>query len=80
MRKLRLDPEMLHVESFAPRDEGGGAGGTVHANSFVSDMVPSGCCEPASQHCQETDYHWNTCGNSCIDMCFNTGVAQTCVD
>ena len=73
MKKLTLDPEMLHVESFAADERGYALSGTVQAHSFVSDLVPSGCCEPASQHCQETDYHWETCGNSCVNMCFNTG-------
>jgi hypothetical protein len=74
MRKLKLDPEALRVESFAPREDEAGAKGSVHANSYVTDNpYVSACSEPASQYCMETDFHWNTCGNSCINMCFPTG-------
>jgi hypothetical protein len=81
MRKLKLDPEMLAVESFAA-DEGAPAlRGTVEAQSYVTFGMPNGACsEPASQQCQETDFHWYTCGNSCINMCFHTGVEACCVD
>jgi hypothetical protein len=81
MRKLKLDPETLHVESFAPRDGQAAARGTVQAQSYVTffgDM--SACSEPASQYCQETDFHWNTCGNSCVNMCFPTGNDPACYD
>ena len=58
MRKLRLRPEALKVESFAmpAREE---ARGTVRAHQ--SYPCP-----------QETDYDFHTCGYSCIDMCINT--------
>ena len=79
MRKLRLDVEALEVESFAPRDDAGGAKGTVQAQSYVTDNPYVGACsEPASQYCQETDFHWYTCGNSCVNMCFHTGNEPSC--
>lgn len=81
MHKLKLDPETLCVESFAPGEDAAFARGTVDAHSYVTFGAPNGACsEPASQHCQETDFHWNTCGDSCVNMCFATGVAQTCVE
>lgn len=70
MRKLKLNAESLRVESFAADGEAD-ARGTVAANSFFTvDPVNAACSEPASQYCMETDYHWNTCGSSCIEMCF----------
>ncbi|HEU0052711.1 MAG TPA: hypothetical protein VFQ39_06025 [Longimicrobium sp.] len=58
MRKLRLSPESLKVQSFtvtAPSP----ARGTVRAHD-------------ASENCQPTDYPVYTCGVSCIDMCIHT--------
>jgi hypothetical protein len=79
MRKLRLEPEALRVESFAPRDELGGAKGTVHARSYPTEHVyPTACCGP-SELCQETDYDWYTCGVSCLYMCLPTGDNPNCV-
>lgn len=79
MRKLHLDPETLRVESFTPRDEPQAAKGTVQAHSYVTDNpYVSACSEPASQYCMETDYHWYTCGNSCVNMCFPTGNDPSC--
>jgi hypothetical protein len=72
MKKIRLDLELLDVESFETAKSASEAG-TVHAHSFVSDMVQTGCCEPASAYCQPTDYHWDSCGVSCRDACFPTG-------
>ena len=69
MRKLKLDAESLRVESFTANGVTDDRG-TVNANSFVTFEPGNACSEPASQYCMETDYHWNTCGNSCIEMCF----------
>ena len=81
MKKLRLQVETLRVESFSPREEADGAKGTVRANSFVTvDPYVNPCSEPASQYCMETDFHWNTCGNSCVNMCFPTGTQPGCYD
>jgi hypothetical protein len=80
MQKLKLDPEALRVESFAAEDAAA-LRGTVDAHSYVTFGMPNGACgEPASQYCQQTDFHWHTCGNSCVNMCLNTGPEATCVD
>ena len=80
MPKLRLDPDALRVESFKPRDEPSTARGTVRAQSFIptGDPFAGTCNGGASMYCQPTDYHVYTCGESCVNMCFHTGVAQTC--
>ena len=58
MRKLKLDPERLQVESFDVPAQGR-MRGTVRAHeSYPCPM--------------ETDYQYYTCGNSCIDMCIHT--------
>ncbi|HVG46425.1 MAG TPA: hypothetical protein VM890_16895 [Longimicrobium sp.] len=82
MVKLKLDVDALRVESFAAGEEQGGAKGTVRANSWYVTVNPyvNACSEPASQNCQETDFHWNTCGNSCVNMCFATGNDPACID
>ena len=81
MRKLRLDPEMLAVGSFAADEAEEAPRGTVDAHSYVTFGAPNAACsEPASPHCQETDFHWYTCGNSCINLCFHTGIEAGCVD
>jgi hypothetical protein len=68
MRKLKLDPDTLRVESFAAREGADDAKGTVRAHS-----------DP-SAYCMETDWHWNTCGNTCENHCFGTLVEQGCVN
>lgn len=79
MRKLRLNVETLEVESFAPREDAEGAKGTVQAQSFVTEVPGAGACsDPASQYCQETDYHWQTCGVSCWYACLPTGNDPSC--
>jgi hypothetical protein len=65
MRKLKLDPDTLRVESFTARDAAPDAKGTVRAQSFIPTGDPfAATCQDASANCQETDYHWNTCGVS----------------
>lgn len=81
MRKLTLDTDSLCVESFEPTGGASAGTGTVRAHSYVTffgDM--SACSEPASSQCQETDFHWNTCGNSCINDCRPTGNDPACYD
>jgi len=78
MKKLKLNPEMLAVETFVPGSEPDAVRGTVRGQSFVSDIVITGCCQEASQYCQPTDYHVYSCGVSCIEMCFLTGGMPTC--
>jgi hypothetical protein len=82
MPKLKLDPETLRVESFVARGEPSSARGTVRAQSFIptGDPFAATCNGGASQNCQATDYHVYTCGESCVNMCFHTGVNQTCTD
>jgi hypothetical protein len=70
MHKLKLDPEMLRVESFAPRGGGDGRRGTVGA--FASGSVQAGCSSQTrgGTDCQPTGYGWETCiGYSCLEKC-----------
>ena len=69
MKKLRLDPETLHVDSFASDDLGAPARGTVDAHSYVSNEIGP-CSDPGSQDCPPTAYQLNTCGVSCQNACF----------
>lgn len=79
MRKLKLDPANLRVESFAAVNADPRGRGTVQAQSFVPTGDPfATSCENATPYCQPTDFHVDTCGNSCVNMCFNTGAR--CVD
>jgi hypothetical protein len=80
MRKLKLDLGTLRVESFAAEIAGSRRGGTVQAQSFIptGDPFAASCQQDVSSNCQETDFHWNTCGNSCVNMCHATGPG--CVD
>jgi hypothetical protein len=81
MKKLRLDPHLLRVESFIPREDGALLRGTVQAQSHVSDMVPSGCCgDDKSMYCQPTDFAWNTCGASCEFQCHPSLDEPTCAE
>jgi hypothetical protein len=78
MRKLKLDPEALRVESFAVRGEAITLGGTVRAHGYTDD--PNlGCSDPASERCQETDWYWFSCGDSCVNMCLPTGNDPRCI-
>jgi hypothetical protein len=64
MRKLKLDPEMLVVESFAPRDGDGAERGTVNAYITTSTQTRAGT------DCHHTGQGWETCpGFSCIEKC-----------
>lgn len=79
MIKLKLDADQLRVESFSVAAGGQALRGTVQARSFVSDMVPTGCCGgDKSMYCVETDYAWETCGASCQFQCLPTGSQATC--
>lgn len=79
MTKLKLDPETLAVESFAAQEPADDATGTVRGHSFVTVDYRL-CGGDQSAECIETDFHWYTCGNSCINMCFHTGVQAGCID
>jgi hypothetical protein len=80
MRKLKLELDTLEVETFDTRETEAHGAGTVRAHSWyvTVDTYVNACSEPASQYCMETDYHWDTCGNSCINMCFPTGNDPSC--
>lgn len=72
MAKLKLDPEMLRVESFV---SGGGAAvlGTVRGNSIATiNYNPCGGEDP-TPNCQPTNPALNTCGNTCIAECLDSG-------
>ncbi|WP_420127584.1 hypothetical protein [Longimicrobium sp.] len=69
MKKLRLDPETLRVESFASDNLTAPARGTVDA--YLS-IVIGACSDPDSHTCPPTAYPLNTCGNSCQNDCFPT--------
>lgn len=74
MRKLRLDPERLRVETFLT-DESDGRRGTVAAQSFIPTADPFACPGEATPNCagNTDDVHVYTCGVSCVAMCFETG-------
>jgi hypothetical protein len=82
MHKLKLDPEMLAVESFVADEAADDATGTVRAYSFVTVQPHQACGsdEPSANCTDSVDVHLYTCGNSCINMCFHTGPEAGCVD
>ena len=65
MRKLRLDPDALRVESFAPASDGRDGRGTVRGHSY-----PNGCFPPPDSDPMQDTCGYNTCaGNSCWQSC-----------
>jgi hypothetical protein len=83
MRKLKLDPDTLHVQSFAADAGAEAAKGTVHARSWYVTVDPyQNACgsDGGSVNCQDTDYKVYTCGNSCINYCHLTGDDPTCIN
>ena len=83
MRKLKLDPDALRVESFAADEDERAARGTVQARSWYVTVDPyQNACgsDNGSMNCQETDFDWYTCGNSCINFCRLTGNDATCIN
>jgi len=65
MGKLKLDPEALRIESFAPEGEGHGRG-TVHGHySYPMGCWPPSDSDPALESCG-----YNTCaGVTCEQSC-----------
>jgi hypothetical protein len=61
MRKLKLDPEGLEVESFTARSAPLAARGTVRG------------CDDTDLDCQPTAIHFVTCERSCWWMCLPSG-------
>lgn len=78
MRKLKLNPEMLAVETFVLDGELDVMRGTVRGQSLLSDVLESGCCYPGSQNCEPTDWALYSCGVSCKLRCIETGGISTC--
>lgn len=79
MRKLKLHPEMLAVESFAPVDTPHAATGTVRGHSYPTD-IPCNVDGP-TYNCQETGPGVPTCNDSCYDLCpALTYAPGTCID
>jgi hypothetical protein len=75
MRKLRLDPESLRVESFEAVTAGGGQMGTVNGHIRKPPAEPN-TIEPCY-------VNTSTCGNSCYGTCYATcgsTCANTCDD
>lgn len=73
MRKLKLNPEMLRVESFVSGVDGAGALGTVRGNSIATiNYNPCGGEDP-TPNCQPTQWELETCGNTCRDECLVSG-------
>lgn len=74
MRKMKLDPHALRVETFVPRPGQGDAPGTVLARESYD--TGKGCPEPT------TNFHEHTCDVlSCGGTCWLTpNVCGTCGD
>ena len=72
MRKLRLDPEALRVETFVP-EHGRGGPGTVYGH----DSYPNGCLAPSGSDPAFESCGYNTCaGITCQQSC--NGYTCTC--
>ncbi len=67
MHKLKLDPEMLAVESFAPAHTPNAATGTVRGHGDTAEY-PCNLGGPTF-NCQETGPGVPTCNDSCYDLC-----------
>lgn len=86
MHKLKLQPEMLAVESF-PMDAGAGASrGTVNGRAGTGDaadtdldlLTCAGSCPADCDGVQALTYDGReTCTYSCPGRCFNTNLAAT---
>ncbi|HEU4562004.1 MAG TPA: hypothetical protein VFS20_29525 [Longimicrobium sp.] len=78
MRKIRLDVEMLQVESFATTDSIR-ALGTVRGNAELGDgdMVIITAPEILTPNCS-ADSMCDTCKYSCIDTCTPQPTCDSC--
>lgn len=56
MKKLKLDPEMLAVESFTPDEAVDDDIGTVRGHSFVTEPYQACGSDEPSANCQDTDF------------------------
>jgi hypothetical protein len=69
MRKLRLNPESLRVESFDVH-EGAPWQGTVHGHSYPNQCdPPSDSLDPAYNTCHFATCAGDTCWQSCNGTC-----------
>jgi hypothetical protein len=75
MRKIKLDPETLDVETFQVDEALEAARGTVHARGETDETS----CPHTGWPCYETHYNWYTCGVSCQFQCILTGCMPTCI-
>ncbi len=71
MHKLKLHPEMLHVESFSTDATAPAARGTVDAHAKPTQLA-TGCpvIVPESETCPATYNQAATCAYSCDGGCF----------
>ncbi|HST61056.1 MAG TPA: hypothetical protein VLK84_20295 [Longimicrobium sp.] len=86
MHKLKLDPEMLAVESFTMDAGDGATRGTVNARGDTADagdtdldiLTCAGSCPGDCDGIQLlTQDGRETCTYSCPGKCFNTNLAAT---
>lgn len=86
MHKLKLDPEMLRVESFTPDGDAGSPRGTVAAHEPTGDaadtdldiLTCAGSCPDDCAALQAFTYDGGgTCVYSCPGKCFNTNMLAT---
>jgi hypothetical protein len=77
MNKLKLDPEMLRVESFPTDATGPATRGTVDAHAKPTQLA-DGCptVVPESETCPATYNQAATCAYSCDGGCFP--LSSTC--
>ena len=82
MRKLRLQPDDLAVETFLPAAAASSAKGTVHGGQVLTDPVPVEPDEPVDGTAvADTCAGSCTCGSTCyIHKCptYHTGSAAPC--
>lgn len=78
MRKIRLDVEMLQVESFATAGSIR-ALGTVRGNAEIGDgdMIIITAPQPLTPNCS-ADSMCDTCKYSCIDTCTPQPTCDSC--
>jgi hypothetical protein len=72
MRKMRLDPERLAVETFAPRPDGAGRVGTVRAHDSGD-----GCdTDPPTNDPNVFSCNFLSCAGTCRITCGACGLTQ----
>lgn len=77
MRKLKLDPNQLRVESFSPAHESREYG-TVHGHSYPAHcLAPSDSNDPALETCGYATCAGDTCWQSCNATTCGCGPGST---